>query len=312
MPTRYRNPVYPGTFADPFVRPESEGYLAFGTGAVVGGRVFEILASPDLGSWRSVGGGLLPLPAEAGLGTDYWAPEVAFRDGRWWMYYSVGHGDRGHHLRVAVADSPVGPYRDQGLNLTPQERFSIDPSPFQDDDGSWYLFYARDDLDGDRVGTMLAVGVLTSPTAVSGRPRSVLRPSADWQLYARQRPMYGQVYDWHTLEGPFVRKRDGRYYCFYSGGSWQEPSYGVACAVAEHPLGPWRDLSSGPLLQTIPGRVIGPGHNSVVTGPGGGDVMVYHAWDVQHTARRMCIDPIEWGPDGPRLVGPTWEVAHLP
>ena len=120
------------------------------------------------------------------------------------------------------------------------------------------------------------------------------------------------MYDWHTVEGPFVHKHAGRYYCFYSGGSWQEPTYGVACAVADHPLGPWRDLASEPLLKTVPGHVIGPGHNSVVTGPGGDDVMVYHAWDPERTARRMCIDPIEWGPHGPRLLGPTWTSAELP
>jgi len=50
----------------------------------------------------------------------------------------------------------------------------------------------------------------------------------------------------------------------------------------------------------------------VVTGPGGQDVMVYHAWDATRTARRMCVDPLLWTPDGPRLLGPTWEPASLP
>jgi len=44
--------------------------------------------------------------------------------------------------------------------------------------------------------------------------------------------MYGRVWDWHTLEGPFVRKHDGRYYCFYSGGRWETESYGVDYGVA--------------------------------------------------------------------------------
>ena len=83
-------------------------------------------------------------------------------------------------------------------------------------------------------------------------------------------------------------------------------------AVADHPLGPWTDVPGGPLLRTVPGHVIGPGHNTVVTGPGGGDVMVYHAWDLDLTARRMCIDPMEWTDAGPRVLGPTWEPALLP
>jgi len=35
--------------------------------------------------------------------------------------------------------------------------------------------------------------------------------------FRKNRSVHGRVWDWHTLEGPFVRKHDGRYYCFYSG-----------------------------------------------------------------------------------------------
>ena len=124
------------------------------------------------------------------------------------------------------------------MNLTPEERFAIDPHPFRDRDGAWWLYFARDVLEGERVGTMLACAdwrawALTGPTV------TVLEASVRWQIYQRERPMYGDVYDWHTLEGPFVREHDGRYYLFYSGGSWLEPTYGVAYAVADPPEGPW-------------------------------------------------------------------------
>lgn len=310
MQTSYRNPVHNGYFADPFVVRRPDGYVGYGTGSVVDGRVFEVLVSPDLASWTSVGGALEPI--DAATGTDYWAPEVVEHDGRWWMYYSIGFEDRDHHLRVAVSDSPLGPFRDHGVDLTPSERFAIDPHPFRDDDGTWYLFHARDVLEGDRVGTMLAVDVLDGMTKLRGTQRTILQPSADWQIFRRQRQMYGSVYDWHTLEGPFVRKHDRRYYCFYSGGSWLEPTYGVAYAVADHPLGPWRDGEGEPLLRTVPGYVVGPGHNSLVVGPGDQDVMVYHAWDAASTARRMFIDPLVWTGSGPRLLGPTWQPTHLP
>src|SRR5215210_1459990 len=97
----YSNPVYPDYFADPFVFPTNEGYVAIGTGRRIDGLIFEVLRSDDLVSWRRVGGALEPAGDE--LGDDYWAPEVIAADGRWCMYYSVGHGDVGHHLRVAVA-----------------------------------------------------------------------------------------------------------------------------------------------------------------------------------------------------------------
>jgi hypothetical protein len=192
--TAYRNPVHSTYFADPFVMraPESGSrYVAIGTGVVdPDGKVFEVLVSDDLVSWQSLGGALEP---PAGLGGDCWAPEVAAHDGRWWMYYSCGQGDVGHSLRVAVADCPVGPYVDLGLDLTPDERFAIDPHPFQDVDGQWYLFYARDVLEGDRVGTMLAVDRLDDMTRLRGEPRTILTPTSDWQIYLREREMYGKT-----------------------------------------------------------------------------------------------------------------------
>lgn len=312
---RYRNPVHPDYFADPFVLrtglPQGPRYAAYGTGRIVEGRVFEVLVSDDLVGWHSHGGALEPLPPDTG--SDYWAPEVVARDGKWWLYYSVGHGDAGHTLRVAVADSPLGPFRDTGVDLTSGERFAIDPSPFRDVDGTWYLFYARDVLEGERVGTMLAVDVMESMTRLRGAPRTILRPSGDWQLFAKARPMYGATYDWYTLEGPCVLRRQDHYYCLYSGGSWEAESYSVAYAVADAPLGPWTEpTAGGRLLSTVEGRVLGPGHNSVVPGPHGGDVAVYHAWDPQRTARRMCIDPLVWTNGTPRVLGPSWEPTTLP
>ena len=35
---------------------------------------------------------------------------------------------------------------------------------------------------------------------------------------------------------------------------------------------------------------IHPGHNSIVRGPNGDDSIVFHAWDLQMTARRMFIE----------------------
>lgn len=297
----YRTPVYPGYFADPFVLKTADGYVAYGTGAMVDGRAFQVLASADLVHWHRLSGALELLPPE--LGSDYWAPEVVVMEGRFWLYYSVGHGDRGHHIRVAVADKAVGPFVDQGVDLTPDELFAIDPNPFQDVDGRWYLCYARDVLDGQRVGTSLAVDELTAMTRLAGAPTAVLTPTADWQIYERGRLMYGRTLDWHTLEGPCVARRQGRYYLLYSGGSWQEPTYAVSWAVADHPRGPWREAGADAarLLQTVPGELIGPGHNCVTTGLDGGELIVYHAWDRTRVRRQMYIEPLSWTSTGPRL-----------
>lgn len=290
-----------GYFADPFVLETPGGYVAYGTvppDAAPGRTRFRMATSPDLVHWQDAGGALEPV---SGLGDDYWAPEVAFHEDRYYLYYSVGHGERGHHLRVASSDAPTGPFRDEGINLTPGERFAIDAHPFRDDDGTWYLFYAHDVLTGPRVGTMIAVDRMVGMTALAGEPQTILRPDADWQLYERRRSMYGRVVDWHTLEGPSVVHRRGRYYCLFSGGAWGNETYGVSWAEADRPLGPWRRSATyRRVLRTERPDLVGPGHTSITT-RGGLDVLAFHAWDAAHTARRMHLATLRWGDDGPRV-----------
>jgi len=295
-------PIWPGYFADPdlLALPEG-GFAAYGTGAggvARGGRAFEALYSSDLLHWESRGLVLDALGEE--FGDQYWAPEVAGIGGHYYLFYSVGHGIDAHHLRVARADGPFGPFRDLGVNLTPGERFAIDAHPFRDADGSWYLFFARDVLDAVRPGTHLAVAPLLEPTRL-GPIRPVLSPDADWQLYQRDRPMYGARYDWHTLEGPFVVLRHGRYWLTYSGGAWTGPGYAMSWAVAEHPLGPWRAAPVGQRLLTSRDGLAGPGHNSILR-VGSSDVIAFHAWDATRTQRLFHLRSVKIGPDLVRLL----------
>lgn len=316
MKVSYCNPVHGSYIADPFVLRVGDGYVAYGTrrpGSELGsdGLEFEVLTSTDLVAWEHQGGALLPVGKE--YGPDYWAPEVAEVAGVFYLYYSVGDGDTGHHLRVATAGSALGPFTDCGVNLTPTEMFAIDAHPFLDTDGTWYLFYARDRLTGERKGTSIAVDVFEGMTALRGTPTPVLAATADWQLYQRARPIYDQIIDWYTLEGPCVTRHAGRYYLLYSAGSWQQPSYAVAWAVADHPLGPWTEAEGddAQLLRTAPGHLIGPGHNSLVTTQNGRDILVYHAWDLARERRQMCIDPLDWTERGPTTTGPTWKPTSL-
>ena len=309
MSTTYTNPVFDRTMADPFVLRHEGIYYAYGTGPHgPKGMQFPMLRSTDLAVWEAVGWALCPVS-----GADqYWAPEVAFHAARFYLYYSAhGVAGRDHQLRVATSDSPAGPFEDMGIVLTPDDPFTIDAHPFQDADGQWYLFYARDflTLDGDaRVGTGIVVDRLLDMTTLAGDPRVVVRPHADWHLFQAQRPMYGSVYDWHTIEGPAVRRHNGRYTCFYSGGAWEKSNYGVAYVAADHPLGPYtRPALDGPLLRSVPDRVIGPGHNSFTSSPDGThEIIVYHAWPPDMSARRMCLDRLTWDGDEPVIHGPTW------
>ncbi|HET9237362.1 MAG TPA: glycoside hydrolase family 43 protein [Oligoflexus sp.] len=327
----YTNPIHAEYFADPFVWRHDHEYYAIGTGPgdaegltphTTRATIFPLLRSHDMIHWTPAGHALIA-PDEA-LGLNFWAPEIAHAGGLWYLYYSVGHGDKLHQLRVAVSDHPLGPYRDRAQLTNPKDvPFAIDPHPFQDDDGRWYLFHARDFLDTGsdaagsiRAGTALVVSELETMTRLSKNMHVVLRSYCDWQLYAADRPMYGKIFDWHTLEGPSVIKEGGRYYCIYSGGSWQTDTYGVDYTASDHVLGPYSieaGVEAPRILKTVPGKVIGPGHCSIAIAPDDSTRMIiYHAWDPEMRARRMCMDELYFEDGIPKSDGPTWTPTELP
>lgn len=296
-------PAWDGYFADPFLLPTDNGTIAYGSSPPFtrDGASVQALHSADLIRWDSIGTVLTLDPA---IGTDVWAPEVLHADGTWWMYSSAGFGIHGHHLRVASAADPAGPFHDCGVNLTPDQRFAIDAHPFTDKDGRRYLYYARDVLDAQRPGTHLAVQEMVSPTRLAPEVVPVLAPDADWQVYERDRAMYGGRYDWHTLEGPTVIRRGDTYVLFYSGGSWEGDGYGVSYATAGSPLGPWTNAPGDrPLLlsSSLTGQR-GPGHNAVLELPDGTTLIAYHAWDHTGTRRQMHLRPLHWVGHRPTLL----------
>jgi beta-xylosidase len=324
----YTNPVLARNFPDPFVLKHEGTYYAFGTtgqGRTADGRVFSLLTSRNLVDWQDAGGALTPAPGTEGA--DFWAPEVVLHDGTFYMYYSRGGGaigaTVGHRLHVATSPKPQGPYTEVALLDVPQSKFTIDAHPYRDTDGQWYLFYARDFTDTDNgyfPGTGLAVDKLLDMNKLANQPRTVMRAKHAWTLFEANRlmPLYDNrtFVQWHTLEGPFVRRHAGKYYCFYSGANFLTERYGVDYCVADHILGPYSDAGAehgARVLHAVPGHVRGPGHHSHVMSPDGQtEYLVYHAWNHGMTERQLCIDPLAWTVKGPRCQGPTFTPQPLP
>lgn len=324
----YTNPVVARDFPDPFVLRHEGKYYAFGTTGrhrTPDGRVFAVLTSTNLVDWQPAAGALTP-PAGSDE-ADFWAPEVVLHAGTFYMYYSRGGGaiaaTVGHQLHVATSSRPGGPYTEIAALSVPESQFTIDAHPFQDTDGQWYLFYARDFVDTDDgyyPGTGLAVDRLVGMTQLAHEARTVLRARHQWTLFEANRvmPLYGNrtFAQWHTLEGPFVRRHAGRYYCFFSGANFLTDRYGVDYCVAEQVLGPYVDSGSAAgarVLHSVPGHVRGPGHHSHVLSPDGRtEYLAYHAWNAAMTERRLCIDKLAWTGQGPRCLGPTFTPQPLP
>jgi beta-xylosidase len=324
MTTTYTNPVWPEVFADPFVLRHEGVYYAYGTApGGPDGKQVPVLRSTDMLNWESLGHALVPAAGmESDQGYHFWAPEVAAHEGRFYMYYSCGNAPEGtdQKLRVAVAEHPAGPFIDAGKVLVPEQPFSIDAHPFRDEQGQWRLFYCVDFLElshDERIGTGIVVDRLVDMTTLAGEARTVVRPHQDWHVFRKGRTMYGNVYDWHTVEGASVLYHDGHYYCFYSGGAWEKENYGVSYVVSKHAEGPYRRPEGGheALLMRTPssGELLGPGHNSFTVSPDGSETwIVYHAWDPGQTARRMCIDRVDWVDGKPVTGGPSWTAQPAP
>src|SRR5690349_11617490 len=105
MDKTYLNPVYAHSCPDPFVLKYGGEYWAYCTGIWHDGHCFGVLRSRDLVDWQPLAGAMERLPGqrlgEAGVdATQYWAPEVAYDNGRFYMYYSVGNET---HMQIRVA-----------------------------------------------------------------------------------------------------------------------------------------------------------------------------------------------------------------
>ena len=307
----YLNPVYPKSFPDPFVLKYDGRFYGYSTGFSDDGNVFGVITSDDLVNWIDVGGAMKPLEPSPPF---YWAPEITYSNGKFYLYYSVGN-ETLMEIRVAVSDRPDTGFVDSGHRLT-YEDFAIDAHVFIDDDGSKYLFYATDFLEYSHIGTGTVVDRMVDWFTLAGEARPVTRAKYDWQVYDPNRKEKGGV-RWHTVEGPAVLKRKGTYYEMFSGGNWQNTTYGVSFATSKQidTSDEWEQFSDGdkvlPILRTEPAVIVGPGHNSVIRGPNNRELYcVYHRWT--DAGRVLAIDRMDFVGQRIFVVGATHSPQPFP
>lgn len=259
-------------------------------------------------TWR-FGGTLYRRPADH-FGTDcFWAPEVKYYRGRFYMTYSCADPARGILLTcLAASDTPDGPFRDLHTPWFAPEYSAIDCHIFVDDDEreTPYLYYScNGHRDGYAFGEIYAARLKEDLSGFDGEPILISQASQPWELVRSDVN--------RCNEGPFVFKHGDTYYMTYSANDTGYEYYGVGVSTAPSPLGPWTKAEDNPLMTTdLDAGVSSPGHNSIVESPDGSETfIVYHrhadprgarpSWD-----RVTCIDRIYIDDAGRlRIVGPT-------
>jgi GH43 family beta-xylosidase len=284
------NPVIPFDCPDPGVVAADGRFYAACTGGS-----FPIRTSRDLVRWDDVpNAAILPAgrPAWAANGNRDWAPEIHQAGNEFLAYYTSVNQGNVLSIGVASAPSPVGPYTDRGSPLVEDARGVIDPNFFEDDDGSRWLFTKADGNAGGQ------------PT-----PIYIRRLAADGLSFAQnsssQQVLVNEPNTWEggVVEAPWVVKRNGAYYMFYSGNVYDH-RYRTGVARATNLLGPWEKKGSPILLNND--AWVGPGHGSVVR-VNDMDYFVYHAWrnagdgTAGPGGRRVLVDRITWEAGWPKV-----------
>jgi len=183
-------------------------------------------SSTDLLTWTDHGAALEVVhddpshPLAAGCKVE--RPKVIYNAGSgrfvmWWHHDMLGWGHAGALAGLAVADSPVGPFRFVRVEK-PNNRMFRDCTVFVDDDGAGYLVFASDD----------------------NANLIICRLSDD---YEQATDFYHRVFIGRYMEAPCVFKRLGTYYLIASGctGWWPNEARSASAPTL---LGPWKELGN--------------------------------------------------------------------
>ena len=287
----HKNPMMSTPCADPGVLHEGGKYYVTCTGVDAHG-AYPIFASDDLidaADWHHVGSifprdgqGQVPHPWAS---QQFWAPEIHHVGGRYLAVYAATGPSGKMDVGIAQAMAPTGPFTADPEPIVHSGVGMIDPHIFRDPrHGKTYLYWKRDQ---DWQDTSIYVREL-DVAHLHGQPVGFAAHSHRKAIFD-----FGAGWEHKLVEAPWIVYRDGWYYLFYSGGLFCDASYGVGVARSRSPVETFERISAGENA----GRVLesgshwqGPGHVSVVDGPGG-DWLVYHAYPIIGGKAPHCGDP---------------------
>lgn len=280
------NPIFQGWYADPEGVVFDNRYWVYLTSSLPFDEqlYMDAFSSDDLVNWEKHPE-VLSVENISWLRSALWAPAVIEADGRYYLYFGandIHSNEETGGIGVAVADNPAGPFKDAlGKPLIDKivnGAQPIDQFVFKDDDGQYYMYYG-----GWGHCNMVKMGA----DLIS------IVPFEDGSMYKEVTPE-------NYTEGPFMLKRNGKYYFMWSEGDWTGPDYSVAYSIADSPYGPFKRMAQ--ILKQDNDIAAGAGHHSVIKVPGKDEwYIVYHRRPLDDTDgnhRVACIDRMYFSQDG--------------
>ena len=307
----FRNDLGISGIGDPFVLKAENGvYYMYCTSAPNG---FYCWKSEDLVHWtdRKL---CYVRQTDSWCVDCFWAPEVYFYEGKYYMFYTAKNRGKSLRIGLAVSDSPDGMFEDtKNAPFWDPGYAVIDANVLFDEDGSKYLFYSRDCSENMEGGIwkseIYGIRLSDDLLSVKGEAVKLISPEQQWEKAS------GNTW-WN--EGPEVIIHQNKYYLTYSANCFASPSYSIGYAVSDMPLGPYVKASENPILTSgLRKDVSGPGHHSFTVSPDGTQLWaVYHS----HTDplnpsgdRKVNIDRAGFTEDGKLFInGPTSGLQPVP
>ena len=279
------NPVFPGWYADPEGIVFDDTYWIYPTySAPYEKQVFlDAFSSEDLVHWE-FHHRIIDTAAVKWAKRAMWAPAIIEKEEQYYLFFAANDIQSDEELGgigVAVSDDPAGPFRDLlGEPLIGKFHNGaqpIDQFVFKDGD-DYYMFY----------GGWRHCNVVKLNKDFTG-----FEPFDDGTIFKEITPD-------QYVEGPFMFKRNEKYYFMWSEGGWTGPDYSVAYAIADSPMGPFKRI--GKILKQDMDIATGAGHHSVIRNPEKDEYyIVYHRRPLTETdgnSRVTCIDQMYFDENG--------------
>ena len=198
-------------------------------------------------------------------GRQLWDCDVAYKDGKYYMYFPLKDRNEIFRMGVAISDRPEGPFIPQPDPV--RGSYSIDMAVFRDDDGEHYMYFGG--IWGGQLQRYRDNKAIENPCLPAddepALPSRVVKLSDDMLQFAEDpRPVIILGEDGLPLkagdphrffEASWMHKYNGKYYLSYSTGDTHLLCY----AVGDNPYGPF--VYQGVILTPVVGWTT---HHSIV------------------------------------------------